>query len=421
MNEIIRPTGFDLTKNLHGHVRVETRSRWTGKVIDSQEKDNLVTNAMQKLVYASSWKQASGLGSWFTPIYAKALGSLVLFGDTLTENADNIFFPNKKPLAIAPYAANADADGGSLNTSESGPISNGYIDVWDFTTSQANGTIAALARSNYQLRTSGQGYLGDTLYPSYGYAGGTCFSGTFLGYDETNKYVYFAMNYATTIGGVSVNTSSIYRVKKDLYKIDLENALVIPSRVVLVKTLASSDGTTTAVNWKYDRWADEFIYITGTTLHKLATDGTHTSSTISGPSSSSNFAVTENYYWRVYSNKAYRISKTNLADVTEYSLPSTCYMIWPVGNDLVACAYSSTRPMYVLYADGTVETRDGGASASFNQGGPTEVGLFYSGTTQYQGQLYMRNNYLGTIANLDSPVTKTSSQTMKITYTLTEA
>lgn len=418
MNDIITPSGFDLTKNLHGHVRVETRSRWTGKVIDSQEKDNLVTNAIQKLVYATMWS-ANSAANWFTPIYSKALGSLVLFGDALTESADNIFFPNKPPLAIAPYGANADADGGSLNTSESGFISNGYTDVWDFTTSQANGTVAAIARSNYQLRSSGD--FGAGLYYNTGLSAGYT-TVTFLGYDETNKYLYLVPTTSVTVNGTTFTTSSICKIKKDLEKIDLENCGIVPERIQLVKAVTSSDGTSTGYAWQYDRWKNEFIYITGSTLHHLAVDGTHTTDTLSGSGSGSNFAVTENYYWRANGTTAYRISKTNLADVTSYTLQNNSYCIFAVGNDLVAaCDSSATNIRNYLYADGTIVRKTGLTNVSFDATPPKEIGMFYSGNRNSNNQLYPRLNYLGTIANLDSPVTKTSSQTMKITYTLTEA
>lgn len=421
MNEIIRPTGFDLTKNLHGHVRVETRSRWTGKVIDSQEKDNLVTNAIQKLVYGQMWYKTAGLATWFSPIYEKALGSLVLFGDTLTESANNIFFPNKPPIAIAPYGSNADADGGSLNTSETILTSNGHTAVWDFSTSQANGTIASVARAGRELRANGA-YTSQECIFSIGLSSGTYVNVRFLGYDETNKLLYFTPSFSGTISGVTYDTKGIYKVKKDLEKIDLENNSLVFARATLVKTLASSDGTTAAYMWTYDRWANEFIYITGSTLHKVAMDGTHTSSSLSGSGSTSYFAITENYYWRLATNKAYRISKTNLADVTEYSLQDSCYVVFPVGNDIVACcANYTTGTQNIIYADGTIVRKTGLAGVEYSSYGPREIGIYYAGPYSYSNWLYLRNNYLGTIANLDSPVTKTSSQTMKITYTLTEA
>ena len=423
MNDIIMPSGFDLTKNLHGHVRVETRSRWTGKVIDSQEKDNLVTNAIQKLVYANAWVTV-GLSSWFAPIYEKALGSLVLFGDTLTENANNIFFPNKPPIAIAPYAANADADGGSLNTSESGFTSDGYTNVWDFTTSQANGTIAALARSFHLLRN---GFLISTAANmDLGIAGRTFAAMYFLGYDETNKYLFVAPFVSATINGVSFDTKGIYKVKKDLEKIDLENSSLVFQRASLIKTLSSSDGTTTARYFMYDRWKNEFVYMTGSTLHKIAMDGTHTSSTISGTGSYANFSITENYYWRSggsSSTKVYRISKTNLADVVEYTVAdSGVYPMSVYGNDVAAAGAGGNFGTHsILYPDGTIVRKTGQTQASVSNGGMPEVGMYFGGSYSNTNQMMRRANYLGTIANLDSPVTKTSSQTMKITYTLTEA
>ena len=46
--------------------------------------------------------------------------------------------------------------------------------------------------------------------------------------------------------------------------------------------------------------------------------------------------------------------------------------------------------------------------------------LYYSAST-YQINIGSTFDYLATINNLDTPIEKTSAQTMKITYTLTEA
>ena len=424
MKDFITPTSFDLTKVLHGHVRVETRSRWTGKVIDSQEKDNLVTSAIQKLLYACAWYQTNGLSSWFTPIYEKALGSLVLFGDTLTESADNIYFPNKPPIAIAPYGSDNSASGGSLNPAESGAISNGYTNVWDFATSQANGTIASVARSNFLLK--GYGFQGNYVNFSLGLSTGTYPNVYFIGYDETNKYLFFTASVNSTIWGIPFSTTGIYKVKKDLEKIDLENSSMVFRRASLVKSLSGSEGTTEAYLYAYDRWKNEFVYIDANKVHHIAMDGTHTEETLSNTGSYNRFAVTENYYWRSggsSSTKVYRITKTNLADITEYTVQdSGATPLAVYGNDVVVTGKSGYfDTQNILYPDGTIVRKTGQNNVYYSNGSPYDVGLFTGGRSSSANELRLRCNYLGTIANLDSPVTKTSSQTMKITYTLTEA
>ena len=60
INDTLNPMELDLTRNLHGHVRVELRDRWTGRIVDSQEKDNLVTDAVQNMMLTSLWLGSGG-------------------------------------------------------------------------------------------------------------------------------------------------------------------------------------------------------------------------------------------------------------------------------------------------------------------------------------------------------------------------
>ena len=81
------------------------------------------------------------------PVATKALGGLFLFDGTLTEDVNNVHFPmNVHLIGHAGQSTNtASKLGGSINTAESGRTDTGYVNVWDFSTSQANGTIASLA------------------------------------------------------------------------------------------------------------------------------------------------------------------------------------------------------------------------------------------------------------------------------------
>lgn len=422
MNDIITPMGFDITKKLHGHVRVETRSRWTGRVVDSQEKDNLITNACQLMLQTQAWYQGSGMSANWTPIYEKLLGGIMLFDNTLTEQASNIAFPSGvKIVGFAGQEANADNPmAGSFNANESVKTSNGFTTVWDFLTSQANGTIASLARTSYQFAKN---FVNRTSVSTnfFNYNMGTqnppaLVNYAFLGYDDTNKYIYLAARTTQTILGVSYPTTKIFRIKQDFGKVGLLNMQPPAADMDVVKTLTSSDGTTTAANFLYDKYANNFIYANGTTLHIVSIDGTHTSKTLTGTAGT--LAVTENYYWRAGSSVVYRISKTNTADIGSYSISNAAY-IAPIGNDVVA-VWDSSYNMSFLYPDGTVKTM--GNAVNLYSNSYLQVGPFYS-MINANSSIYLNPsaNYLGTIANLDSPVTKTSSQTMKITYTLTEA
>lgn len=426
MNDIIKPFDIYLTKKLHGHVRVETRSRWTGRVVDSQEKDNLITNALQNLLLHAEWGGStsykySGMQTFVAPIYARALGGIMLFDSALTEQATNVLFPSStKLVACAGQDANADNDKrGSLNADESVFISNGFTTVWDFLTSQANGTIASLARTShlfpnspaYYYNSQSSTYIYLDMYNNNGHDFGSNYT-RYIGYDETNEYLYLYPNAGITLDGVTYSNKAIYRAKVSLNKIKLCAGLPPASQYTLVKTLTSADGSQNAYDWRYDQYANEFLYLSGNTLHVIsASDGTHSTRTLGG--SGYYWAVTENYYWRTTGSQVYRISKANLADVASYNISTT--NLAAAGNDIVFFASSN---WYILYPDGTTIKLGNGAYS----GNVAECGPFYEQTdSNNTAYLYLKPNYLGTIANLDSPVTKTSSQTMKITYTLTEA
>ena len=420
MIDTINPMGFDITKNLHGHVRVETRDRWTGRVVDSQEKDNLVTNAVQKLVETQAWSNA--MFADVLPIYTKALGGLVLFNGTLTESATNTWFPSSaKIVGMAGQTSDTtNAIKGSLNAAESVYTSNGYTTTWDFLTSQANGTIASLARTSYRIIASA--YVGNSADFLQGIDSSiTPTNITYLGYDETNGYLYLALNSDVTINSITYPTSNIYRVKADFGKVSLLQYSVPPiTKWTSVKTLTSNDGSASANAFVYDKYENNFIYATGTTLHIVAIDGTHTTKTLQN--SGSPIYATENYYWQRTKDYIYRSEKTNLSNVQTITPSGDYHQVYPLENDMIALyGYSDrnivrTYPYQYVYLDGTIvtvpDTAGYGGSAAWRG-----IGRFITDATA----LWYPSSSLGTIANLDSPVTKTSSQTMKITYTLTEA
>ena len=448
MNDIIMPSGFDLTKNLHGHVRVETRSRWTGKVIDSQEKENLVTNAVAK-IYKAARLEGKSMWGWLTPIYAKALGGLLLFDNTLTESADNIKFPGVSKLV---GFAGQDADtthamAGSYNASESTVLSNGFTTVWDFLTSQANGTISALARTSYYFAKAG---ISGAENPSPFYTSnlGPYTWGSplqVLGYDATNKLIYLALSSQQTYNGVTYPTNKIYKTHCDFETQPLLNMYLVsnPDKWTEVTTVSSStDGTNNAYQFTYDPYSDNFYYGVSTTTRKIyiiSTSGTRSSITV--PANISSYyalVATENYYWYIGSSSTiYQIKKSNPSDSNSVVPSFSPSRIVALADDCVWIGGSnSSYQRALIYADLTVLVVELSANItayeiltptnSSNNGRPPMLlgdyfGVCHANQSGTAAQPFPITSYLGTIANLDSPVTKTSSQTMKITYTLTEA
>lgn len=78
---------------MKGHTKIELFNAKTGELEKSYEKDNLVTNAVKYLI---AWQTMAGrsMNESVFPIAKNALGGLLLFDSTLTEDADNIAFPS---------------------------------------------------------------------------------------------------------------------------------------------------------------------------------------------------------------------------------------------------------------------------------------------------------------------------------------
>ena len=112
--------------------------------------DNMITNAVQDLCMSQRGEMATILKIVDNgDSYAQALfGGLLLFDETLDTDANNYFIPTAKCTGYASQDAYAGLDTcrGSFNASEGGVQPDGsYKFVWDFATSQANGTIKSLA------------------------------------------------------------------------------------------------------------------------------------------------------------------------------------------------------------------------------------------------------------------------------------
>ena len=112
--------------------------------------DNMITNAVNDLCMSQRGEMATILKIVDNgDSYAQALfGGLLLFDETLDTDANNYFIPTAKCTGYASQDSYSGLDTcrGSFNASEGGVQSDGsYKFVWDFATSQANGTIKSLA------------------------------------------------------------------------------------------------------------------------------------------------------------------------------------------------------------------------------------------------------------------------------------
>lgn len=146
---------------LKGTTKIELTNVKTGEV-EVIEKDNLVTNAVNDILSMNSggflfrdYKAIAdgelqvAFADKFFPICPNLIGGILLYNDALEEDPDKYFADQSNP--VIGYSSNdvntgEDTKRGSMNQTESGPLDDdsGYRFVFDFGTSQANGTISAV-------------------------------------------------------------------------------------------------------------------------------------------------------------------------------------------------------------------------------------------------------------------------------------
>jgi len=141
---------------LKGKTKIELTDIHTGAT-ETVEDENMFTNGLKYVVNALNQfydplrtVQSSDRYSLF-PIVENLLGGVMLFSSPLQEDADNIYPPTKgnKMTGCANMSMNDIpelTERGSFNSNESGRNADGsYTFVWDFNTTQANGTISSLS------------------------------------------------------------------------------------------------------------------------------------------------------------------------------------------------------------------------------------------------------------------------------------
>lgn len=132
---------------LKGSARIElTDADGSKKVV---EHGNMITDAVKDLLYAPRGEMSNimRISNNRDSYIAQIFGGILLFEDTLNNDAADYYIPNLKITGYASQDAYAGLDiaRGSFNGSESGLQTDGsYKLVWDFSTSQGNGVIKSL-------------------------------------------------------------------------------------------------------------------------------------------------------------------------------------------------------------------------------------------------------------------------------------
>lgn len=484
---------------MRGKAKIELFNAETGELERSVEDHNLVTNALSYIINIEAARGAALTENVF-PIATNALGGLLLFDGELEESANNVHMPTKD-VHLVGYASTdvntSDPHRGSFNSIESGPTEDGYVSVWDFGTSQANGVIKSVARTH---KWAGQNPIVQYMYGMASTSSGAPSDNTDLlpiRYD--GEYVYMLKGFSTTGGKYIVRE---YRVRKPALRMCVAD---YPNRFEDYEFVAEWDAlacevpynyyeenrvtTVYASNaWYYYDGRDGYYYCAragydpdktaGLTLNLFTIhygDGSYEKSAFkkidlqtkcyTNYSSVSDYSYDEEtrrwtpttrYYTYIDNRETQRITngfmyllssdrksilRVNLKNTADQKLIRiieddsrdyiTDLQTLPLsggGTYFTIVHYLTGGSEYrdgLLYEDGNVLLHEFATSRPNEWGYYTADGDELEGYSKYRysGPYINRgfiSNYLGTVANLSSPIEKNASQTMKITYTLTD-
>lgn len=400
--------------------------------------ENMFTNALNSIFKQAPYYFNNSLlqnnivisKELLTPPDKKALGGLLLFPDPINEDANTLYAPaDNKPTGIASNNAYSGEDTrrGSFNEVESGPVTNGYKFVWDFTTSQANGRISCVSLTSAK---GGEGYLdGNTVLlhsnnmsavaNMVGLAHMNDGNITDADTDKNPRGIAIGAD-ASGVYFYRYSTQSIHRFSAPKNELSLlfdsttYERLFTPSsnagswsvtegHVYCVRTNGNSSGNATVIIDKYsavDGWSLTSETITVAAQLKKA-ENTRT------------VAINNGYlYMQGYDgHSVYKINLGTLADVTKIETGSD-------GRNLYSFGSSVTCKDFLIESDNTVHITGTianpmalvGCWAVLAQG-------FYSTGAQLIFGASIFTPYLATINNI-TPVIKDNSKNMKVIYTV---
>lgn len=147
---------------MKGKATITLTEAKTGKVISRSVEHNMVTNALRNIFNPVSYSllhrfDYSALFNGALPMWKNLLSGVMLLGERMEEDADNII-PAAGTIPVATAGDEYAGDNpyrGTLNLAESYPTENGYHFTWDFGTDKANGTIKCVALTSRNFGNAG--------------------------------------------------------------------------------------------------------------------------------------------------------------------------------------------------------------------------------------------------------------------------
>lgn len=445
--------------------------------VETITEENMVTNAVNNILglnpmgvfYAATGEYDDAVlwnGS-LLPICPNMIGGILLFSNALAENADNIYVDSDNlPVAYASNNVNSTSNTarGSLNLTESKALDNGYKFVWEFTPSQGNGTIAAVALTSALGGQNGYGSLvGDTsafLLLKAADIGEMAKARQMVLFEAVEVDFENNLLYSITAADSSV---TVRKIRIPIFTIGLNEKLddstyrVLEEHTVTTETFhflgdytsygefmdgkdgywygfsneGNSSGSATMVWVKISKEDYSFTEGQWTLSNAKLMDVGNRDGNTTYPERVVKCCVRSGFLYVPAYNKQgiYKINLANSSDVTLISFGFTSkwkplcesgscevYMTL-IGDLIVAGDFQVTADDTVIHTQGSARLND--AATPLFQYKHFLLGWGGSYGNEYRN-MYLLTPYLASVNNLSSAVVKTVDKTMKITYTLTE-
>ena len=463
---------------MKGHSKIELTDVNTGKK-EVHENDNMVTNALKYFLadYCTAHNCLIDSNIRNKNIWKTLLGGIMLFDSALEEDVDNVLpHAGMKMVGNGCYGVSNSGsvtELGSFNTSESGVQSDGSVKlVFDFSTAQANGTIKSCALTSNAGGAIGIGngtsgtffssaptgcdglnifetYLGTYLnlyHPDYS-SSNTSSSGFSLVYaDAINNFLLWEYDHSPKSKG----TIEFRKYGINLSKFNVKYSNTLSNNLLDTITVTVPDDLKTYLNSASSFYCSDPIvcgknyYRVYSMTEKIATNGefyilkidadmnptlTKMYNTTGYPLLVAYCNAVINDEWLLipttsatYKHYAIKISDSTIVKYLGTWTPSSYAGGYSYNNVYIDTVNTGARFVDVKNATSYRMSETSGSYAHrYTQciGNPLLFAHGYGGSGDNYIRFMRYCGYLATINNLSTPVTKTASQTMKITYTLT--
>ena len=436
---------------IKGHTEIQLYK--DGKMVQNTHDDNMLTNALANYFKNYGMVNPNAFSSdIYNDMITTLLGGILLLDTALPEQASLTHVPGGV-LMVGNGAygeSNGSAQGdptemGSFNGSQSGwadANKTQFRMVWDFTTEQSNGTIACACLTSRAHGFIGEGNATSKISRSKSYQ---ClwYGQAVRAHTSHTKLYIDASDTIYTFSGVSNDHEiSIYRQRKVLSSVDLRSTFDAGDSVAWKTFDLGSNAQSVGQNEIYYMGSDAtnlyLYYNSGGNLLIITIPKTFSTATlrvipyssIPVPASSHGnytWMTDGDYIYAFYNWTGVRFDFTTLnsdpitydAAITNYYGPVSCCDDGGKIRFSEAIYDKTLNRMLKCNCSTSNDVMNTAKYANFEH--PYKEGLYIdSGNdrTSYYPDARRRNDYIASINNLSTPVTKDNTQTMKVIYTL---